>query len=59
MVYVHWYHCQRSVISFRLIIGAFSAKIGLMLGNYYYFVGVAGQVMALGAGICISLIPYF
>src|SRR6266568_1279490 len=45
--------------SLRFIIGAFYPNIGYVLGNYLNVLGVAGQVMSLGAGICSILIPYF
>lgn len=46
-------------VSFRMMMGAFSPKIGLILGNSFNVLGLAGQVMSLGAGICCPLIPYF
>lgn len=46
-------------VGLRYTIGGFSPSIGLMIGNYFNIYGVAGQVMSLGAGICVVLTPYF
>ena len=43
----------------RLIVSAFYPQFGRMIRNYFNVLGVAGQVMSLGAGMCCTLIPYF
>lgn len=48
-----------SLASFRWFIGAFFPSFGLLLGNYFNVLGVAGQITSFAAGAFTGLMVYF